>query len=332
MSYCLRSSALLLTALGFLPLQAQQDFDPIKIGSVTFSGTIRDRVENWDWFTPTTGEHAYTFNGTTIRFGLSQNLNPFDWTVELEAPILLNLPTNAVAAGTQGQLGLGASYYVANDKNRNAAFIFPKQVNIRFHDLFGSKFSTLKLGRFDFADGMEVAAKDPTMAVIKRDRVQQRLVGTFVYTDVLRGFDGFHFVYNKPRINYTWMTAVPTRGVFQVDGSGWIDAAVSYASATGQVKTESNVGEWRAFGIYYDDWRTVTKVDNRSTAAKAADHGNLRIFTYGGHYVNVTTTRAGLIDLMAEGALQAGDWGVQTYSAPACSIWKAATSRKSYPA
>ena len=243
---CFRYSILLLMALGFLPLQAQQDFDPIKLGSVTFSGTIRDRVENWDWFTPTTGNPAYTFNGTTIRFGLSQNLNPFDWTVELEAPILLNLPTNAVAPGTQGQLGLGASYYVANDKSRNAAFIFPKQVNIRFHNLFGSKFSTLKLGRFDFADGMEVAAKDPTMAVIKRDRVQQRMVGTFVYSDVLRAFDGFHFVYNKPKINYTWMTAVPTRGVFQVDGSGWIDAAVSYASATGQVKTESNIGEWRA--------------------------------------------------------------------------------------
>src|ERR1017187_2262177 len=126
---CFRYSILLLMALGFLPLQAQQDFDPIKLGSVTFSGTIRDRVENWDWFTPTTGNPAYTFNGTTIRFGLSQNLNPFDWTVELEAPILLNLPTNAVAPGTQGQLGLGASYYVANDKSRNAAIIFPKQVN-----------------------------------------------------------------------------------------------------------------------------------------------------------------------------------------------------------
>ncbi len=53
------------------------------------------------------------------------------------------------------------------------------------------------------------------MAALKRDRIQQRFVGTFVYTDVLRGFDGFHFVYNKPKINYTWMTAVSTQGVFQ---------------------------------------------------------------------------------------------------------------------
>src|ERR1700689_4206040 len=247
MPSCFRYFPLLLMALGFLPLQAQQDFDPITLGSssVNFSGSVRDRVENWDWFTPTAGDHLYTFNGTTIRFGLSQNLNSFDWNVELEAPILLNLPTNAVAAGTQGQLGLGASYYVANDKNRNAAMIFPKQVNIRFHNLFGNPFTTLKLGRFDFADGMEVAAKDPTMAAIKRDRVQQRLIGTFVYSDVLRGFDGFHFAYNKPKINYTWMTAVPTRGVFQVDGSGWLDAAVSYASATSKIGSASNTQERR---------------------------------------------------------------------------------------
>ncbi len=60
----------------------------------------------------------------------------------------------------------------------------------------------------------------------------------------------------------------------------------------------SNTGEWRAFGIYYDDWRTVTKVDNRSTAAKAADqrqHSHLHL--YGGHYVNVTKTAAGSIDI-----------------------------------
>jgi hypothetical protein len=310
-----RFSLALVTAFGCAALQAQQDFEPLTLGPLTFSGSVRDRVENWDWFTPTAGEHAYTFNGTTIRFGLTRNLTPFDWIVELEAPILLNLPANAVASGAQGQLGLGASYYVANDKSRNAAMLFPKQLNLRFHNLFGNSFSTLKLGRFDFADGMEVAAKDPTLAAIKRDRVQQRLIGTFVFSDVLRGFDGFHFVYNKPKINYTWVAAVPTRGVFQVDGWGWLDTAFSYASATGQLERHSNRGEWRAFAIYYDDWRDVAKVDNRSTAAKAADHGNIRIFTYGGHYLNVTKTRAGSIDLMAEGALQTGDWGTQTQRA-----------------
>ena len=31
-----------------------------------------------------------------------------------------------------GQLGLGANYYAANDKNKYTAFIFPKQAYARF--------------------------------------------------------------------------------------------------------------------------------------------------------------------------------------------------------
>jgi hypothetical protein len=91
-------------------LAAQQPYEPIKLGDLTFSGNIRDRLENWHWFTPTgPADPKYTFNGTTIRFGLSQNKKKFDWQIELEAPILAGQPDNAVAAGTPGQLGLGAS-------------------------------------------------------------------------------------------------------------------------------------------------------------------------------------------------------------------------------
>jgi hypothetical protein len=302
-------------AISCLPLRAQDGIEPIKLGSVTFSGSIRDRLENWHWFTPATGEPAYTFNGTTARFSLSQARESFDWLVEMEAPILIGLPQNSVAPGTQGQLGQGATYYVSNHKESNVAMLFPKQVSLRIHSVFGSKFSTLKLGRFEFQDGGEVTAKDPTMLVIKRDRVQQRLIGPFTFTDVMRGFDGFHYVYNKPAINYTFIGAVPTRGVSQVDGWGWIDVAFGYLSATKQIRTASTTAEWRAFGIYYDDWRNVVKADNRSAPAKAADHTNIRIFTYGGHYVQVTKTPVGTIDLMGEGALQVGNWGVLTQRA-----------------
>jgi hypothetical protein len=315
MSGRVRWAVLVLGALGALPAAAQDSFQPIQFGSVTFSGSIRDRLENWHWFTPASGEPAYTFNGTTVRFGLSQNRAPFDWLLEMEAPILLGLPRNSVAPGAQGQLGQGATYYVSNNKQSNVAMLFPKQLSIRFHHAFGSEFGSLKLGRFEFQDGGEVTAKDPTIGVIKRDRVQQRLIGPFTFTDVMRGFDGFHYVYNKPKINYTLIGAVPTRGVSQVDGWGWIDVAFSYASATGQFQSKANTSEWRTFAIYYDDWRPVTKADNRSAAAKAGDHANIRIFTYGAHYVQATRTRAGTLDLMGEFALQAGRWGVLTQRA-----------------
>ena len=40
--------------------------------------------------------------------------------------------------------------------------------------------SSLRIGRFEFQDGSEVTAKNPTIGVIKRDRVHQRLIGPFV--------------------------------------------------------------------------------------------------------------------------------------------------------
>jgi hypothetical protein len=44
---------------------------------------------------------CHTFDGSTIWFGVSQVRTKFDWNLELEAPVLLNLPSNSVAAGVQ---------------------------------------------------------------------------------------------------------------------------------------------------------------------------------------------------------------------------------------
>ncbi len=302
----------LVSALAIAPtLAAQQPFDPIQLGPITFAGSVRDRVENWGWFTPNSGNPKYTFNGTTIRLGISQKLESIDWMFEIEIPVLLNLPTNAVAPGAQGQLGLGASYFVANDKERNAALLFPKQVFLRWHNVFGVPAATLQLGRFEFFDGAENKPSDPTIAAIKRDRIQQRLIGTFAYTDVLRAFDGFHYAYDNPSVNYTLVGAVPTRGVFQVDGWGWNAVAFGYGAMTRQYHTASTASEFRLFGIYYDDFRSVAKTDNRPLAVRTADHADLRIWTLGGHYVNALKTAAGIFDVMGEGAFQFGDWGLQ---------------------
>jgi hypothetical protein len=70
-------------------LKAQDAFAPIQLGQVTFTGSVRDRVENWEWFTPASRDPKYTFDGNTIRLGISENLKSFDWMAEIETPILL---------------------------------------------------------------------------------------------------------------------------------------------------------------------------------------------------------------------------------------------------
>lgn len=153
--------------LGILALcaiaAAQTDAPPpIQIGSVTFSGTIHERYEAWDFFAPKSGQNAYGYSGTLITFGFSQQRSGYDWDVEFAAPILLGIPQNAVQAAPQGQLGLGGAYYAANHAS-NAAMIFPKQA------YFG-----------------EARPLDEALAIIKRDGISQHLIGIF-------GFQKAHF-------------------------------------------------------------------------------------------------------------------------------------------
>lgn len=289
---------------------------PIQIGPVTFSGSIRTRVESWDWFGGK-GQNTYTFSDTLVQFAFSQTSTHFDWKIDFAAPILLGLPRNAAPPAPYGQLGIGGTYYVANSFNQNAAMLFPKEAYVRFKD----GHSRLQLGRYEFADGGEVTPSDPTLAADKRERISQRLIGIFGFTVAERSFDGIHYSYSNGPWNVTALGAIPTRGDYQVDGWAWVNTPFAYLSATRQVTYSSkNAAEWRLFGIYYGDPRGVLKTDNRSATVRAADHQNIRIETYGGHYIQSIHTGAGIVDLLAWGALQSGQWGTLTQRSAAGSL------------
>jgi hypothetical protein len=168
-------------------LAAQSDTpEPLKIGDVTVDGLVHERYEDWNFFRGAKGENDYGYSGSFIRLIFSQKTQKFDWGVEFAAPILLGIPNQAVQGSPLGQLGLGAAYYAANHNNTYAASFFLKQGYVRVK----GPHSNLKLGRFEFTDGGEVTPKDETLAIIKRDGVAQRLIGTFGFADVQRSVDG----------------------------------------------------------------------------------------------------------------------------------------------
>jgi hypothetical protein len=289
---------------------AQSPDQPLKLGSVTVQGSVRTRLEGWNWFTTPGDENAYVFPGTLIRLSFSQQHDQLDWNFEVGAPVLLGLPSDAVAPAPQGQLGFGSAYFASNHNSRNAVMVFPKQAYVRFKSLGGSEGQSLQVGRFEFLDGNEVSPRNATLAAVKRDRVMQRLIANFGFSDVQRSFDGFHYVYSTPQTNFTIVGAIPTRGVFQTDGWGWLHTGFIYTSLTGELwPQQKTAGEWRVFAIYYDDWRHVLKTDNRTAAARQKDMGNIRLGTFGGHYLQAVESAAGTLDFLAWGAIQTGSWG-----------------------
>jgi hypothetical protein len=203
----------------------------LRLGPINIGGNFRTRVEAWDWFDGD-ADDSYAFSGSLLRVSLGRQQKKFDWQMEVAAPVLLGLPDRAVAPGAQGQLGLGATYFVANDRSRNAALPFVKQAFVRIKALGGNEAHSLRLGRIEWVEGTEVVPQNSTLSAVKRDRIAHRLIGNFGWSHVGRSFDGVQYVYNTARNNLTLTGARPTRGVFQVDGWGDLDVGVLHGAYT----------------------------------------------------------------------------------------------------
>lgn len=281
-----------------------------------FTASLRTRVENWNWFGDDPGGQ-YTFSGTLLRLGIVHQHKNHEITLEFAAPLLAGLPDAAVLPAPRGALGIGANYFSANHANSAAAMVFLKQ---GFYRWKATGKTNVRAGRFEFLDGSEAAPADATLAALKRDRIQQRLIGHFLWTHVGRSFDGGQILHKDGRWTTTALAMVPTRGVFQTDGWGWNRTALSYASATRATGKDKSAGELRLFGIYYHDFRHVLKTDNRPLAARQTDLANIRIGSYGAHYLHAWKTTQGNFDVLAWGVLQSGDWGRLSHRAAAIDL------------
>jgi Alginate export len=284
---------------------------PLKSGPFNISGNWRMRSESWDWFEDGSANSTYTFAHSLFRLSVGQSRSNLDWQAEIAVPVLFALPDDAIAPAPQGQLGLGATYFAANKGPQNIARIFLKQGFVRFKD---DERRSVRLGRFQFLDGSEVTPKDPTLAVLEKTRITQRLIGNFGWSAVGRSYDGIQFVQSWRKNNFTLVAARATEGVFQAEGMGELDVGFLYGSYTVPISRNGGDSELRIFGIGYDDPRgTVLKTDNRPLAARQADDQDILLGTFGADYIQVfNTSTAGKFDFLVWGVLQMGSWGLQS--------------------
>ena len=278
------------------------------LGPLDISVNWRTRAEGWYWFEGPTGNSDYGLWDSLLRVGIGQTGEQFDWFLEGEQPSILGLPNNAVVAAPQGQLGLGGSYYAANNNHTNVANGFVKQAFVNFKHLGPAR---LKLGRFEYFDGLEVTPKDTFLAMVIQTRIASRLISNFAFTAVQRTFDGAQLSTNFGQNNFTFFGARPTQGVYQVKGMDELNVDIYSGAYTRSVTTQRSAGELRVFALGYIDHRTlVLKTDNRPAPIRTADVGKIEIATWGADYAHVfNTTQSGKFDFLVWGALQTGSWG-----------------------
>ena len=319
----IRGAPLFLGALLVWPATMRAQAAPAAQSSGTplqWSATFRTRAEGWDWF-DAGDEGKYAFLGSYLRAGLSQQLRGFAWRIEIMAPLLLGLPDDAVLPAPLGQLGTGANYFAANDGETDAGDVFPKEVYVRLGRPPGQDGHALRIGRFEFADGLETTPTDPTVARLKRERLGHRLLGNFTFSHVLRSFDGAQYSYTSGRRQLLVMGARPTTGVFDTDGWGWVDdVSVLYGAVTTPLRVGGEAGDARLFALWYEDGRGIPKTDNRPAPLRDADTEPVRVTAFGGHLLQVFPTGSGPVDLLLWGALQTGAWGTLDHAATAVAL------------
>lgn len=288
----------------------------IRIGGWTVAGSLRLRFEDWNYFKARTGDNTYGYVGSLLRVGIGRQFQSQDWFFELAQPSLIALPTGAIAPAPQGQLGFGGSYFSANADQRMGVFL--KQGFVRFNGVGGDAPTNLRVGRFEFGDGLETTSEG-NLGVVKRDRIANRLIGNFGFTHVGRSLDGVHFSRSTPGMNLTFVGARPTEGVFQLRGMKELNVDLLYGALT---KTLKGVGqsEGRIFAIYYRDHRDSLKTDNRSLALRSVDHGTIGLTTVGGNFASVFGVGGAQVDLVFWGALQTGTWGTLAHRANAAAL------------
>ena len=279
-----------------------------KLGRLEISINWRTRAEGWNWFEGKTGDSDYGLWDSLMRVGIGQTGEHFDWLLEGEQPSILAIPDHAVVPAPQGQLGLGGNYYAANNNHTNVANGFVKQAFINFKHIGPLG---VKLGRFEYFDGLEVKPKDSLLAAVVQMRISSRLISNFAFAAVQRTFDGVQLSADSGQNNFTFFGARPTQGVFQVKGMDELDVDTYYGAYTRSVKTQRSAGELRAFALGYIDHRTtVLKTDNRSVALRTTDLDEIKIATWGIDYVHVfDTINAGNFDFLFWGVVQTGSWG-----------------------
>lgn len=178
----------------------------------------RARGDAWQWYAAPPNAATYGYGESLLRFGIAQKIAHWDWMLELAQATILDAPSNAISPNAaQGQLGLGGSYYAANGNNLYPAALFLKQAFARYH--FSGTHKDARLGRFEFFGGQETQPQNPTLAWLQANRVAQRLVGNFGFSNAQRSFDGIDGHYGMGTWDLTAMAGRVDQGVFNMNGA-----------------------------------------------------------------------------------------------------------------
>lgn len=283
--------------------------------TVTFSVRNTTRVESWRFFTPRPGggNPDSTFAANRLWLGAQIKHRRLDAGVALQYVQFGGLPTHASGPGP---LGTGALYYDLAGRRDS------RQVYLKTLYLAGTHAASglrVQAGRFGFTSGAESPSGDAAIELVKRQRVDARLIGEFEWSLYQRAFDGARADIDKARWHVSALVARPTQGGFEDEAgdvmTGVRVAALSVTAKPGALAARTDV---QGFVYHYNDDRAVrARPDNTFRAASAVD---VSITSVGGTIVGAYPAGRGRVDAVIWAVAQTGDWYGQSHRAWALAV------------
>jgi len=262
------------------------------------------RIETWRFFGPPAGggDPDYTFLGNRVLVQARRTAPRFDVTLAAQHVGLLGLPDEATGPGA---LGTGALYYAQGGQHTTVGRLYPRYAHIRLKNV--APRLDVQVGRQAYTSGAEAPSGVPKIEVVKRQRVDARLVGEFEWSIYQRGFDGVRVEWSRPEVRLTGAAFMPTQGGFaresEASMTDLVVAGVTLDVAPSPARPNTAL---QAFAWHYGDARRVTgRPDNTGRVAGRAD---VSVTTVGGSIIGAYPAAGGQLDVLGWVAAQTGGW------------------------
>ncbi len=282
----------------------------------TLSVRTLSRIESWQFFEPQPGggDPDYVLFANRVQLELRRRWSRAELTLTAQHVGLAGLPDDASGPGA---LGTGPLYFDQGGRRTNPQQLYLRYANVRVKDIVAGL--DVQVGRFAYASGGEAAAKDPKVELVRRQRLESRLLGEFEWSLYQRAFDGVRADWTRRGWRATALAVKPTQGGFaRASGLTIDDVLVTGGALTAPPALWRDRGQLQIFGFRYkDDRRAPARPDNTGLGAARID---VVITTLGASHVGAYPLASGEIDVLLWGVGQWGDWYGQTHRASAAAV------------
>ncbi len=289
-------------------------------GEIGWEGENRSRYYGVDYFSADQ-DNDYAFGSNQLKIGADWDHPLFDLAAAVQYTQLIGLPESTSSGAGAGSL------YFANTRTDDPGSVYLKYLHLDTKEI-GDTGLTFSGGRFDFESGngyrtgtgKGLEAGDPhareskQVRWLKSQRIGERLIGGFGWSEFQRSFDGVAASWDTEPLHVRTAVFHPTQGGFEERAGSTMNGIDVVATELTLKKDVWGRGtEFQLLHYYYGDSRallsTTGRPDNTGRAVLAGEESDIGIHTIGGHAATAFRLAEGVLaDGFVWGVHQSGSW------------------------